>query len=256
MNDDYKVNLEVFEGPLDLLLHLIRKNDLTITDIPIALITEEYLKYLDAMQELNVNVAGEFLLMAAELMQIKSRMLLPVEEQAIEAEEDDPRADLQRRLLEYQRFKDASHRLLERSLLYRDAFVQQAPEGLPSRREVMVDENAFKLLEAFQIMLAKMPTERMQEVTIDRISVNERIFQMLDHLKNDEAQTLEALLPKEYDKYELVITFLALLEMSKLSMIKVYQAGKTQPIYITRRMQEVTQDEALKLVNEEGALSF
>ena len=124
--NDYRVNLEVFEGPLDLLLYLIKKNDLDIYDIPVAFILEEYLRYLDTLKEMNIDLAGEFLLMAADLTHIKSKMLLPGED--VDAEDDegvDPRADLVRRLLEYQRYKEASDALLKRSMLGRDVFVRQ-----------------------------------------------------------------------------------------------------------------------------------
>ena len=251
IDDKYKVNLEVFEGPLDLLLHLIKKNDLEIADIPISLITEEYLRYLDAMQELNVNVAGDFLLMAAELMHIKSKMLLPVEDQAEEVYEEDPRADLQRRLLEYQRYKEAANTLKDSSILFRDEFVQQDPEKLPARRDVLAQENVFKLVEAFQILLTKIPEDRIHEVTIDRISVNERIFQLIEMIKKDETLPITALVGGNTTKYELVITFLALLEMAKLSMIKVVQAGQLQTMYVTGVMEPADKEEVLQIVKED-----
>ncbi len=250
--DEYKVNLDVFEGPLDLLLYLIRKNDLEITDIPMALITEEYLKFLDAMKELDVNVAGEYLLMAAELMQIKSKMLLPIDEQGdAEAIEEDPREDLMRRLMEYQRYKEASQTLTQRTLLNRDDYRMQAPEAMPSRAEVLKEENVFKLLEAFQKLLKKIPDDRVREVTIDRISVNERIFELLEMVKRDQTMPIEGLLPEDFDRYDLVVTFLALLEMAKLNMIKVFQAGQFQKLYITGKMEDVSQDDALQLVDED-----
>lgn len=249
--DEYKVNLEVFEGPLDLLLYLIRKNDLSITDIPISLITEEYLKYLDTMQDLNVNVAGEYLLMAAELMQIKSKMLLPSdgvgEDEALEG---DPREELQRRLIEYQRYKEAASTLARRPILNRDEYLQQGPEGLPNRKEVLAEENVFYLFDAFQALIEKVPGDCMQEVTIDRISVNERVFQLIEVIKTHQTLPVESLMPADYTRYDLVITFLALLEMAKLSIIKVFQAGEFQTIYITGRLEAVSEDEALRLVTE------
>jgi len=250
--DEYKVNLDVFEGPLDLLLYLIRKNDLEITDIPMALVTAEYLKYLDAMKELDVNVAGEYLLMAAELMQIKSKMLLPIDEQGdAEVIEDDPREDLMRRLMEYQRYKEASQTLTQRTLLNRDDYRMQSPESMPSRAEILKEENVFRLLEAFQKLLKKIPDDRIREVTINRISVNERIFQLLEMIKKDQTLPIEGLLPEGFDRYDLVVTFLALLEMAKLNMIKVFQAGQFQKLYITGRMEDVNQEDALQLVDED-----
>lgn len=253
ITNEYKVNLDAFEGPLDLLLHLIRKNDLDIMDIPMSLITEEYLKYLDAMEDLNVNVAGEYLLMAAELVQIKSKMLLPQDIEAEEEMEEDPREDLKRRLLEYQRYKEAAENLSKRPLLNRDEYLQLAPEKLAGRREVLADENVFKLLVAFQLLVKRIPSDRMQEVTIDKISVNEKICQLVEILKSKETLPIEKLLPENFGKYDLVVTFLALLEMSKLMMIRVFQAGQFQTIYVTGRMEEVSREDALKLVSEEGA---
>lgn len=248
---EYKVNLEIFEGPLDLLLHLIKKDDLNITDIPISRITEEYLKYLDAMKELNVDVAGEFLLMAAELMHIKSRMLLPSTEAVEEEEELDPRADLARRLMEYQRYKEAAGKIAGRLQLYKDEYIQLSPEKLEGRKEVLVEENVFKLLEVFQIMMSKIPDGRIQEVTLDRISVNERIFQIIELIKAEQTIAIDSLFPPAPTKYELVITFLALLEMAKLMIIKIFQAGLCQTIYITGVIKDVSHEEALRLVSEE-----
>lgn len=255
-NEEYKVDLDVFEGPLDLLLYLIRKNDLEITDIPISIITEKYLEYLDAMKDLNVNVAGEYLLMAAELIQIKSRMLLPSDERGEEEPlEDDPRSDLQRRLLEYQRYKDAAANLSKRDLLYRDEYIPLSPERVPGRREVLVDESVFKLLEAFQLLVKRMPGDRVREVTIDRVNVNERIFQLVELIKSKETLPIEALMPAAYDRYDLVVTFLALLEMMKLMMIKVFQAGQFQTIYVTGILEDVSNEEALRLIAEEEQTS-
>jgi len=250
--DEYKVNLEIFEGPLDLLLYLIKKNDLEIADIPISMITEEYLKYLDAMEEMNVNVAGEYLLMAAELMQIKSKMLLPSGgEGEDELLEDDPRADLLRRLLDYKRYKEAAQEIIGRPLLNRDVFVPLNPERLPARHEILQDENVFKLFEAFQDLLKKLPADQVQEVTIDRISVNDRIFELMDKVKKGQSVSIESLMSENYDKYDLVITFLALLEMMKLMIIKVFQAGQFQTLYIMGILENVEHEEALKLVSEE-----
>jgi segregation and condensation protein A len=249
---EYKVNLDVFEGPLDLLLYLIKKDDVDIYDIPIAKITEKYITYIDAWKDLNVNVAGEYLLMAAELIQMKSKMLLPTSEGENEVLEDDPTADLRRRLLEYQRYKEAAENIKGRSVLNRDEYLQLDPERLPSREEVLVQENVFKLLEAFQILIKRMPSDQIQEVTIDRISVNERIFQLIEMIKANQTVPIEALLPKEWSKHNIVITFLALLEMAKLMMIKVFQAGKFQPIYVTGVMESINEQEALKLVEEES----
>lgn len=251
--EGYRVNLGVFEGPLDLLLHLIRKNDLEITDIPISMITEEYLKYLDAMNELNVNVAGEYLLMAAELVQIKSKMLLPAEGVGDDEEQGpDPREDLQRRLLEYQRYKEAAEKLANCSILYRDEFLQLDPERISGRTEVVAEENVFRLLEAFQFLARRIPDDRVREITIDRLSVNERLFELIDIIREKETVSIEELLPAGFHRYDLVVTFLALLEMAKLVMIRIFQAGQFQTIYITGTLKGVSAEEALRLVSEEA----
>ena len=179
-----RVQLEVFEGPLDLLLHLIKKNEVSITDIPIAAITEQYLATVELMQDLSLDVAGEFLVMAATLIHIKSRMLLPASEDVEEDEEGtDPRAELVRRLLEYQRFKDAAAQLEQREVLTRDVFVRSgAPNeeiALPGFREVSV----FELLTALRRVLERLPKDNVHEVTLDKITVREKMTLLLDTLR-------------------------------------------------------------------------
>lgn len=246
------VNLEVFEGPLDLLLYLIKKNDLNIYDIPIYRITEEYLAYIDTMETLNIDLAGEFLLMAAELTHIKSRMLLPAAPRGdMDDEGVDPRADLIKRLLEYQRYKEAAADLATRPLLNKEIFVPQRFENLPQTTEFKIEGNVYHLIEAFQKILKRVPEKGVHAVTIDRISVNQRIYQILDVIKLNETLTIEALLPENLTRYDIVITFLSLLEMSRLKMIKIYQGGTLETLYVTGVMQEVSGEEALKLLDEE-----
>lgn len=239
---EYHVNLPLFEGPLDLLLYLIKKHDLDIHDIPIALLTEEYHRCLDTMEALNIDLAGEFLLMAAELLHIKSQMLLPIAPVSDEDEED-PRADLVKRLQEYQRFKDAALRIGERQMLHREVFVPMRPEGLPEAGDAPIEGNVYHLIEAFERALRKVPKATYHTVAIDRVSVNQRIFELIERIKTGRTIALEELLPSPLIRYDVVVTFLALLEMAKLRMITVFQAGKFEPIYVTGTLQTTNGEE-------------
>jgi segregation and condensation protein A len=233
------VNLEVFEGPLDLLLYLIRKNDVDVYDIPIAFILAEYLTYLDTLAEMNIDLAGDFLLMAAELTHLKSKMLLPTEAEADEDEEGDPRADLVRRLLEYQRYKEASEELAKRPMMGRDVFSAGLRERPAEDDDAPIEANVFDLVNAFSTILGRISKDRFHEVAVDRLSVNDRIMQIVDMLKGDATVTIEELLPLLITKYDVVITFLAILEMAKLKMVRVYQGGVEDTIRIRKTMEEV-----------------
>ena len=189
-----RVQFEIFEGPLDLLLHLIKKNEVSITDIPIATITEQYLATLEVMQTFNLDVAGEFLVMAATLIHIKSRMLLPMADDEDDEEEGtDPREELVRRLLEYQRFKDAADQLERRELLTRDVFVRSvAPaEAIPAPgfREVSV----FELLTALKRVLDRLPKDAVHEVMLEKITVREKMTLLLDQLRTQKKILFESL---------------------------------------------------------------
>ncbi|MBI4237502.1 MAG: segregation/condensation protein A [Deltaproteobacteria bacterium] len=238
MAGEYRVNLPAFEGPLDLLLYLIRKNDLDIRDIPMAQLTEEYVHYLDSMQALDIDLVGEFLLMAAELTHIKSQLLLPVAPPEAEAEEEgDPRADLVRRLLEYQRYKEAAAELERRPMLMREIFPTAVP---PDLAETAVERplavgNVYMLVEAFDRVLRALPPERAHTVEVDRISVNQRVMQLMERLEPQRTVALEDLLVQYTSRYEIVVTFLALLEMARLVVITLFQAGGGTPLYVTRR---------------------
>ena len=228
----YAVKLPAFEGPLDLLLHLIRQNEVEITEISIARVSEQYLEYLELMESLNLDIAGEYLVMAATLALIKSRMLLPPEESEDE-EEIDPRADLIARLLEYQRFREAAETLSQRRMLGRDVFRATGlpPERLPeSEREIEV--GLFELLEAFRHALAEAPgTEQIHEVEIEVVTVRERMFVVMARL--DEASSLEFTRIFETENGDapnrsvLVATFLAILELARLSALRIYQPVTT-----------------------------
>ena len=229
-----RVQLEIFEGPLDLLLHLIKKNEVSITDIPIATIIEQYLATLEVMQTFNLDVAGEFLVMAATLIHIKSRMLLPMADDEDDEEEEgtDPREELVRRLLEYQRFKDAADQLERRELLTRDVFVRSvAPaEAIPPPgfREVSV----FELLTALKRVLDRLPKDVVHEVMLEKITVREKMTLLLDQLRTQGKILFESLFAEVTTRMEVVVTFLAMLELVKVRAIRIFQEEATGPIQI------------------------
>jgi len=255
MNQEYRVNLEVFEGPMDLLLYLIKKNDLNITDIPIAFILEEYLKYLDSLQEMNIDLAGDFLLTASELAYIKSQMLLPQDQQSGDEEAQDPRADLVRRLLEYQRYKEAAKSLLDQPQLNRDTYLLGIASSV---RESFEEElkaelrktDVYELLDAFARILIRIPKEQFHNVMVDRISVNDRIRQLIDLINQGEVITIEDLLEKPLTRYNVVITFLALLEMTRLKLIHIYQPDYASSICVKGVMKKVEEGDVLDIGEE------
>jgi len=224
----YAVRLPAFEGPLDLLLHLIRVNEVEITDIPIAQIAEQYLEYVELLRDLDLDVAGEYLLMAATLAWIKSRMLLPPDGAADDPEAD-PRAELVARLLEYQRFKDAAERLGDRPLLERDVFraVAPGPEA-PPEGERELEVSLFALVEAYRRALrAAPPSGRPHEVEVETITVRERMLAVMEVLGLRGSLDLEELLGRPGaeppSRALLIATFLALLELCRIAAIHIYQ---------------------------------
>lgn len=221
----YQVQLEdIFEGPMDLLVHLIKKNELDIYDIPIALITEQYLQYVEWMKAMNVDFAGDFIVMASTLAQIKSRMLLPVHDGDGE-EEEDPRLELTRPLLEYLQMKSVADQLVERNLLGEKTFIRN-----PNRDEFLTSPDAqyikiglFELIDAFQKILDRIPDDHRVEMTTDEISVKDKISQIADILENKGSITFLELFSDNPDRREVIITFLAILEMVKLTLIRLVQ---------------------------------
>lgn len=250
--NNYRVNLEVFEGPLDLLMHLIRKNDLDVYDIPVAFVLEEYMRYIDTIRELDIDLAGDFLLMAAELAHIKSKLLLPEEDGEGEMEEMDPRSDLVRRLLEYQRYKEASQEFADRAMLGRDVFKQTNPERIESEEEGPVEGDVYQLVEAFSQILARIPKTQIHDVAVDRISVNDRIYQIAEFISKSATVSLDDLLPENIKRYDIVITFIALLEMCRLKMVRVYQANVGGSLYVQGIMEEVSDEDVMELVEREA----
>lgn len=222
------VRTEAFEGPLDLLLHLIKKNEVDIYNIPIAAISRQYLDYLDLMRELNLDVAGEFLVMASTLIQIKSQMLLPqCGESDLEDEKiEDPRAELVRRLLDYERYRDASLELVSRHLLERDVFVRSVvPPELEAGPgdEALPEIELFELVDAFRRILAKAPRESFHEVGSENISIADRISDILEFLQGREAVEFEEFFAGSSTREYIVATFLAVLELCRLRMIRILQ---------------------------------
>jgi segregation and condensation protein A len=230
-NDDSNsclVSTEAFEGPLDLLLHLIKKNEVDIYNIPIAAISRQYLDYLDLMRELNLDVAGEFLVMASTLIQIKSQMLLPLSPDP-EAEEDhglDPRAELVRRLLEYERYRDASTLLASREILDRDVFARNFPSpelDIATPDDALPEIDLFELVDAFRRILAKAPKDSFHEVGSENISIADRIADILVFLEGKESVDFEELFIGTNTREFIVASFLAILELCKLRMIRLTQ---------------------------------
>ena len=239
----YKIKLEMFEGPLDLLLYLVKKDHLNIYDIPIAEITEQYLKYMDIMRLLNLSVAGEFLVMAATLMQIKSKMLLPIEEsQGEQAEQEDPRAELVKRLLEYEKFKEIAQTLREKETGQRDVFKrpksieQEIPEDA---QEVYFEASLFDLITAFSTALEGVPREIFYEVIKDEFTVETKVHDILHMLLISSSLRLSELFSKAKNKIEVVVTFLAILELIKLKEIIALQKGLFQEIEIIRNKENI-----------------
>jgi len=228
-----KVQLEIFEGPLDLLLHLIKKNEVSITDIPVATITEQYLATLDLMQSLNLDVAGEFLVMAATLIHIKSRMLLPPgEHEGDEVEEGDPREELIRRLLEYQRFKEAAEDLDRREILKRDVFARGSEAQQETEPPALEGLSLFDLVRALQDVLQRLTEEGVHEVTFEKITVRDQMNLLLDHLHQKGKVVFQSLFQEAASRMEVVVTFLAMLELIKIRAVRVWQEERVGPILI------------------------
>ncbi len=228
---DYAIKLDIFEGPLDLLLYLIKKNQIDIYNIPIALITRQYLDYLNLIKSLNLDLAGEYLVMASTLIHIKSRLLLPVpDEPSPEELEDDPRAELVRQLLEHQAFKEAADLLTQRPILERDVFKRAA--SLPEEKhpsggqdEELVEASIFELIEAFHQIVSRLDQKELLEIDLEKLSLSDIINDVMERLTREKNLTFDELLGEKREKRRIVYTFLALLELIKLKMIKAYQTA-------------------------------
>jgi len=230
----YRVKLDVFEGPLDLLLHLVKKDEVDLTDIPIAKITDQYMSYLELFQQLDLDVAGEYLVMAATLLHLKSRTLLPGDEAAEEEEGEDPRAELVRQLLEYQRFKEAAELLNRRDMLDRDVFVRpSAREEGDLEQDVVYDVSLGDLLDALQEVLKRAAPEVVHEVVLEQISLRERICFILDTLRERQSVLFTDLFPLGVTRLRILTTFLGLLELVRMRMVHVLQEEQFGPITLS-----------------------
>lgn len=233
-SNGYKIKLEIFEGPLDLLLYLIKKEELDIYDIPIKRITEQYLEYLSLIEMLNLEVAGEFLVMAATLMQIKSKMLLPPDPSGIENPEEDPRAELVRRLLEYKAFKEAADRLRSFEDDRGRYFTRWGVEPEYPEADHPLEVTLFELLNAFGRVLKSLPPETTHEVYKDEFSVAEKIDAIKNQLAKENVIRFSRLFKNAKNKYEVITTFLALLELIRLNDVSVRQEQFFGEIEISR----------------------
>ncbi len=231
-NKPYAVKLDdIFEGPMDLLVHLIKKNEVDIHDIPIALITDQYLEYINWMESMNIDFAGDFLFMAATLTQIKSKTLLPVH-QGIgdDDDEDDPRHEITKPLIEYLHMKSAAEQLSDRNLLGKNIFIRMpgSRDEYPEKHEnEFIRVGLFELIDAFQNVLEKLPGEHRIDLAADRISVKDKISEIVDILEKKNSVTFMELFPEKPEKSDVVVTFLAVLELVKLHLIKIAQHVQT-----------------------------
>lgn len=225
----YKVKLEVFEGPLDLLLHLIKKEEIDIYDIPVAKITDQYLEYMEFMKLLDLSIAGEFLVMAATLMQIKSKMLLPQSEVVEEEqEEEDPRAELVKRLLEYKRFKEAARELYHKAVRQKDFFARGVTlpdlDKEKDSQEEYFEASVFDLISAFTKVMKEVPKQLFHEIIKDEFTVEEKMHDIFHILVKQSMISFNELFKKARNKMEIITTFLALLELMRLKEIVVKQS--------------------------------
>ena len=237
---DYKVQLDVFEGPLDLLLHLIKEQKLDIYDIPVSDITKQYLAYIDLLKELNLSVAGDYLVMAAELARIKSKMLLPPQEQEDEEESgEDPREQLVRQLLEYKKYKEAAGKLRVMEFQQNKVFTRNIPPQLEEGDDdVRYDVTVFDLMTAFKDVMKELSFRDDYDISVDEISVADKINFIMEKLSTVASITFDDLLRSFKSKIEVIATFLGLLELMRLNMIKIQQTKQFGPIRIFKAQEE------------------
>ncbi|MFA5145434.1 MAG: segregation/condensation protein A [Candidatus Omnitrophota bacterium] len=239
----YKIKLEIFEGPLDLLLYLVRKDHLNIYDIPVSKVTEQYLEYINLMQLLDLNIAGEFLVMAATLMQIKSKMLLPAEEAAGgEEEQEDPRAELVKRLLEYEKFKKIAETLQQKEASQREVFKRPKAEIdkiASNEKEVYFEASIFDLINVFSQALKDVPKEVFYEVVKDEFTIEEKIHEILHLLLVKPSVQISELFGRAKHKIEIIVTFLGILELIRMKEIVFRQTELFQDIEILRNKENI-----------------
>jgi segregation and condensation protein A len=240
MEDIINIKIPVFEGPFDLLLHLIRENKIDIYDIPIALITGQYLQYIEIMKELNLEIAGDFLVMAATLIHIKSRMLLPPDEEAPAEEQEDPRRELVQRLLEYQKFKESAQDFRKREdewikVFRREPLSEEEDEG----ELYLFDLSLFDLLDAFKKILDKAPPE-VVSITKEILTVKDKMSMIMEILEGQDTVRFEELFQSGITKIQIIITFVALLELIRLGLVRAYQEKTFGNIWIINPAKQST----------------
>lgn len=244
------IHLDTFEGPLSLLLHLIKKDELDIYNIPVHDITKQYLEYIQIMKELNLEVAGEFIAMAATLIYIKSRMLVPQYDEHGNEVADDPRKELVQKLLEYQRYQDAGKQLYKRPLVNRDLWLRGTKEVFPKGEEEIIldDGGLFALISAFR-KLQKKAVEKPHEVRGKGMSIAARLLQIKDKFIVGNRIEFSQILDAGFTTNDLLVTFLSVLELSRLGYTKVYQTDPYSAIYIDT-VKTVTADDIVNRVQE------
>ena len=223
-DDIYRVRItDIFEGPMDLLVHLIKKNEVDIYDIPIALITKQYLDYIQWLNSMNIELAGDFVVMAATLTQVKSKMLLPATKD--DEDQEDPRQEITRPLMEYLQLKSAAVDLAGRTLLGKDTFIREHDEEdyLIGQCEDMIKIGLFELIDAFQKILKNISSDHLVDLTADSISVKDRISEIVDIFEKQNSVTFNELFSLKADKSDVIVTFLAILEMVKLNLVRMAQ---------------------------------
>lgn len=245
--NSFLFKLPVFEGPLDLLLHLIKENKIDIYDIPIIDITHQYIKYLELMKELNLEIAGEFLVMAATLIHIKSKMLLPSDEEEKKESAEDPRSELVQRLLEYQAYKESSGFLRKREEIWKNIFQRNIPDKDDFTFEpepLLFDANVFDLITAFKKLLEKAPAQAV-EITRETLTVADKINFIIERVEKEDGIRFEDLFEEGYTRLTLIVMFLALLELIRLGLVKIYQEKAFGIIWIInpRQQADATSDE-------------
>jgi segregation and condensation protein A len=240
MEDSLNIKIPVFEGPFDLLLHLIRENKIDIYDIPISLITGQYLQYIEMMKELNLEIAGDFLVMAATLIHIKSRMLLPLDEEAPAEEQEDPRQELVQRLLEYQKYKEAASDFRKREEEWIKVYRR---EPLPEEDEgelYLFDLSLFDLIDAFKKILDKTPPE-IVSITKETLTVKDKMSIIMEMMEGQDTVRFEDLFKDGRTRIQLIITFVSLLELIRLGLLRVYQEKEFGNIWVINPAKQTTE---------------
>lgn len=233
----YHVKLPMFEGPLDLLLHLIQKHELNILEIPIGFVAQKYVEYIRMMEEMSIDIASEYLVMAATLAYIKSRELLPPDpsqaaDETAEEEEEDPRAELIRKLLEYQKYKHAADNLGDREVLGRDVFARGLAPDQSDEEAPLAPMSLFKLVDAFEGVLKRAKQVQEHQIDFEKVSISDRVGQIVERLRLVRTLRFEQLFDGDITRPEMIVTFLALLEMTKLRMTRLTQDGPLGPIVV------------------------